>query len=86
MEQKNLHLQEKYREIKRNEVRFETVACEDAEYLIVAFGSAARIAQKVIEICRGEGIRTGFCAPSRYGRSQATIGTPGPASKRHTQL
>lgn len=63
MEQKNLHLQEKYREIKKNEVRFETVSCEDAEYLIVAFGSAARIAQKVIEICRGEGIRTGLLRP-----------------------
>lgn len=63
MEQKNLHLQAKYKEIEKNEVRFETILCEDADYLIVAFGSAARIAQKVIELCREEGIRVGLLRP-----------------------
>lgn len=46
MEIKNLHLQEKYRQIKENEVRYETQQLDDAEYVIVAFGSAARISQK----------------------------------------
>lgn len=63
MEQKNLHLQAKYKEIKEKEVRFESILCDDAEYLIVAFGSAARIGQKVIEMCREEGIKVGLLRP-----------------------
>ena len=63
MEKKNLHLQAKYKEIKEKEVRFETLMCEDAEYLIVAFGSAARIGLKVVEMCREEGIKAGLLRP-----------------------
>ena len=63
MELHNLHLQEKYKEIREKEVRFEEYRTEDAEYLIVAFGSAARIAHKAIEICREEGIRVGMLRP-----------------------
>lgn len=63
MEQKNLHLQAKYAEIREKEVRYETLMCEDAEYLIVAFGSAARIAQKALEMCRAEGIKVGLLRP-----------------------
>ena len=37
--------------------------CEDAEYLIVAFGSAARIGLKVVEMCREEGIKAGLLRP-----------------------
>ena len=37
--------------------------CEDAEYLIVAFGSAARISEKAIEIAREEGIKVGLLRP-----------------------
>ena len=44
MEQRNLHLQEKYREIRDKEVRYETQQMGDADYMVVAFGSAARIA------------------------------------------
>lgn len=63
MEAHNLHLQAKYREIEQNEVRYETMQCEDADYVIVAFGSAARIAQKAIEIARSEGIKVGLMRP-----------------------
>lgn len=63
MEARNLHLQEKYQAIRDAEVRYETQLCEDAEYVIVAFGSAARIAQKAIEIARGEGIKVGLFRP-----------------------
>ena len=63
MEQRNIHLQEKYAEIQANEVMYETTNCEDAEYVIVAFGSAARIAQKSIEIARAQGIRVGLFRP-----------------------
>ena len=63
MEQRNLHLQRKYDEIRANEVRYETFNCEDADYLIVAFGSAARISQKAIELAREEGIKVGLLRP-----------------------
>lgn len=63
MEKHNLHLQAKYREIEKNEVRYETMQCDDADYIVVAFGSAARIAQKAIEMARGEGIKVGLLRP-----------------------
>ena len=63
MEQRNLHLQEKYRKIRENEVRYETKFLDDAEYMIVAFGSAARIAEKAIEMARAEGIKVGLFRP-----------------------
>ena len=63
MEQRNLHLQEKYAQIKANEVRYETQQCDDAEYVIVAFGSAARIAEKSVELARQEGVKVGLFRP-----------------------
>ena len=63
MEKHNLHLQEKYRIIRETEVRYEELYTEDADYLIVAFGSAARIAQKAIGILRAAGIRVGLLRP-----------------------
>lgn len=63
MEQRNLHLQAKYNEIKEKEVRYETMQMEDADYMIVAFGSAARLTEKAIEIAREEGIKVGLFRP-----------------------
>lgn len=63
MEQKNLHLQAKYKEIRDKEVRYETRDCEDAQYVIIAFGSAARISQKAIETARAKGIKVGLFRP-----------------------
>ena len=63
MEQRNLQLQEKYRKIRENEGRYETKFRDDAEYMIVAFGSAARIAEKTIELARAEGIKVGLFRP-----------------------
>ena len=63
MEARNIHLQEKYQQIKDTEVRFETQQTDDADYIIVAFGSAARIAEKAIELARAEGIKVGLFRP-----------------------
>ena len=63
MEQNNLRIQAKYKVIEEKEVRYEEYKTEDAEYLIVAFGSAARIAKKVIAIAREQGIRVGLLRP-----------------------
>ena len=63
MEKRNLHLQAKYSEIEEKEIRYEEIDCEDAEYLIVAFGSCARIAQKAIEHAREKGVKVGLFRP-----------------------
>ena len=63
MEEINLRLQSRYREIEKNEVRYEEVMCEDAEYLIVGFGISARIGQKAAEMAREEGLKVGLLRP-----------------------
>ncbi|MBO5800137.1 MAG: 3-methyl-2-oxobutanoate dehydrogenase subunit VorB [Paludibacteraceae bacterium] len=63
MEQNNIRFQEKYKTIEENEVRYEEIMCDDAEYLLVAFGSSARICQKAVEIAREQGIKLGLLRP-----------------------
>jgi 2-oxoglutarate ferredoxin oxidoreductase subunit alpha len=58
-EEFNKHLQEKYRRIRENEARCEMWRCDDAEYVMVAYGISARIAQKAAELLRDEGVRVG---------------------------
>ncbi len=60
MEEHNHHLQRKYAEIAKNEVRYETIQCDDAEYIIVAYGSSARVAQKTVQLAREKGIKLGL--------------------------
>jgi len=63
MEKINIHLQKKYREIEKNEIRFETINCDDAEYIITAYGLVARICTKAAEIAREKGIKVGVLRP-----------------------
>lgn len=63
MENINLKLQAKYREIEKNEVRFEAHHREDADYVLVAFGSIARICEKAMEMAREEGYKVGVLRP-----------------------
>lgn len=59
----NIELQKKYAKIRENEVRYETHLMDDAEYIIVAFGSAARISEKAIDLAREEGMKVGLFRP-----------------------
>ena len=63
MEEINEMLQARYREIEKNETRWEEIDVEDAEYLIIAFGSIARICDKAREIARENGIKVGIIRP-----------------------
>ncbi len=63
MEQRNIKLQATYRRIEENEIRYETINCEGTDYLMVAFGSMARICQKAIELAAAEGIKVGLLRP-----------------------
>ena len=63
MEENNLRFQRTYAEIEANEVRYLDYYTDDAEYLIGAFGSVARICLKAIEDARAAGIRVGLLRP-----------------------
>ena len=63
MEVKNNRFQATYKQIEENEVRFEEIGTDDCDYLIVAFGSMARISQKTVEIARKQGIKIGILRP-----------------------
>jgi 2-oxoglutarate ferredoxin oxidoreductase subunit alpha len=62
MERVNIRLQEKYQELQR-EIRYERIQTDDADILLVAYGLAARIAQKAMELARAAGIRAGLLRP-----------------------
>ena len=63
MEEHNRHLQRKYDEVTKNEVRYEMIDCDDAEYVFVAYGSSARIAQKSVQLGRAAGLKVGLLRP-----------------------
>ncbi len=62
MERVNQRLQQKYRDL-QSEVLFDEYQCDDAEYIIVAFGSSARICSSTVELARSEGIKVGLIRP-----------------------
>ncbi|MBI5476442.1 MAG: 3-methyl-2-oxobutanoate dehydrogenase subunit VorB [Ignavibacteriales bacterium] len=63
MEKINLRLQEKYRKIEANEVRYELINTDGADVLMVAYGLTARICQRVIELAQQAGIKVGLVRP-----------------------
>ncbi|MBP1668278.1 MAG: 3-methyl-2-oxobutanoate dehydrogenase subunit VorB [Bacteroidetes bacterium] len=63
MELHNRKLQAKFAGMQENEVRYERIDCDDAEYLIVAYGSCARICQKTVKLARQKGIKVGLLRP-----------------------
>jgi 2-oxoglutarate ferredoxin oxidoreductase subunit alpha len=63
MEQANIKLQAKYRQIEANEVRYEEEGTEDADLVLVAYGTSARIAKSAIARARQEGKKVGLFRP-----------------------
>ena len=59
----NNELQATYREIEKNEVLYEAYMTEDADYVITAFGTVARIAKSAINELREQGIKVGLFRP-----------------------
>lgn len=62
-EEHNHKLQAKYAKMEENEVRFEMINCEDADYVFVAYGSSARISEKAMQLGREKGIKVGLLRP-----------------------
>lgn len=63
MEVINERLQARYKEIEKNETRWEEIGIEGADYLMVAFGSIARICTKAQELAAEKGIKVGIIRP-----------------------
>ena len=55
-------LAKKYESMKQD-IMFENIMTDDAEYLFVAYGSSARICQKAVDLARAEGIKVGLHRP-----------------------
>jgi len=58
-----LERNEKYKQIEETEPKAEEYRMEDAEYMITAFGSTARIAKNAIDELREQGIKVGLVRP-----------------------
>ncbi|NQT19664.1 MAG: 3-methyl-2-oxobutanoate dehydrogenase subunit VorB [Planctomycetes bacterium] len=63
LEELNTRLQKNYKKVEANEVRFEEVDTEDAEVVMVAYGTCARLCKEVVRHARDEGIKAGLIRP-----------------------
>ena len=63
LEQFNLKLQKKYRDIQPKEQRYEVFNTDDAEIILVAYGMMARLAKKAVESLREKGHKVGLLRP-----------------------
>ena len=63
MEEINIHLQKKYKEIEKNEIRVEKIDCDDADFIITGYGLVARICQKAAQLAKDKGIKVGVIRP-----------------------
>ena len=62
-EKRNIGLKAKFDEMEKNECRWEEVNTEDAEVILVAYGTPARIALSAAEQLRAQGIKAGVLRP-----------------------
>jgi len=63
LERKNFERYEKYKTVEENEPMWEEYMMEDAEYCVVAFGIASRVAKNAVVAARAEGIKVGLIRP-----------------------
>ena len=62
-EEHNWKLMRKYERIQKQEVRYEAFLLEDAKMVVVAFGTAARIAKAAVKRVREQGLKVGLLRP-----------------------
>jgi 2-oxoglutarate ferredoxin oxidoreductase subunit alpha len=63
LEEHNLKLHRKYAQMQEHEVRYEGYELEDADLVVTAYGSTARIAHTAVRIARQEGYKVGLLRP-----------------------
>lgn len=57
------HLDNKYKEMAKSELLYESYKTEDAELILVAFGYVARSSRLAVNLARSEGMRVGLLRP-----------------------
>jgi len=62
-EEHNWKLMRKYEQISEDQIRYEPFALDDAKMIVVAFGTAARIAKGAIKRVREQGLKVGLIRP-----------------------
>ncbi len=62
-EQTNLRLLQRWQAIQANEVRYKEYYLDDAEIVVIGFGTAGRVALSAVRMARQEGIRAGLFRP-----------------------
>jgi 2-oxoglutarate/2-oxoacid ferredoxin oxidoreductase subunit alpha len=63
MEANNRRFQDKYRAMEAEEQRYEVFQCDDAEYILMAYGTSSRVCQKSVDIAREKGLKVGLLRP-----------------------
>jgi 2-oxoglutarate ferredoxin oxidoreductase subunit alpha len=63
LERHNYKMKAKYERMAEHDVMYETVLTDDAEIVVVAFGTSARIAKTALNLARAEGIKAGLIRP-----------------------
>lgn len=63
LNQHNKNLQAKYQKIKENETMSESIDCEDADIILIAYGTTSRVAASAMREARKEGIKVGLFRP-----------------------
>jgi len=63
MEKHVLHLQEKYAQAEKEEIRYETYRTEDADVVLVGYGIVSRLLQTVVDLMRDDGYKVGLLRP-----------------------
>lgn len=63
LEEHNIRLDAKYKEMEKNEVRVEVFNLDEAEIILSAYGTTARVAKNAIELLEAEGIKAGLIRP-----------------------
>ncbi|MDY7032049.1 MAG: 3-methyl-2-oxobutanoate dehydrogenase subunit VorB [Thermodesulfobacteriota bacterium] len=57
------HMEQKYQEMEKGELRYETYKTEDAELILVAYGYTSRVSKEAVNMAREEGIKAGLIRP-----------------------
>ncbi|HEY9152261.1 MAG TPA: 3-methyl-2-oxobutanoate dehydrogenase subunit VorB [Anaerolineales bacterium] len=62
-EKTNLRLLERWKQIQANEVRYKEYFLDDAEYVVIGFGTAGRVSLSAVRAARQQGIKVGLLRP-----------------------
>lgn len=63
LEDFNFEIQEKYAEIERNEVLYDEYKTEDAEIVLVSYGTSSRLSRTAVDVAREKCIKLGLLRP-----------------------